>query len=226
MQPPLPHRLAAETIGTFALVFIGCGAVVSNAQYNSALGLVGIALAFGLVVSAVIYAIGHLSGAHINPAVSVAFAVRGHLPRREAALYVAAQVAGALLAAGLLKLMWPESPGNLGATTFSVGTGTAFVYEALLTALLMFVVMAVATDTRAVGAAAAIAVGATVGLDILCGGAVTGASMNPARSLGPALASGETSGLWLYLIAPIVGALIGALAYQAVRGEQVATELG
>ena len=224
MQPPLTKRVAAEAIGTFTLVFIGCGAVVADANHPGALGLVGVALAFGLVVSAVIYAIGHLSGAHINPAVTLAFVVTRHLPKREAAFYLAAQFLGAILAAGLLREMWTDSPGQLGATSFSVGVGTAFIYEGLLSAVLMFVVMAVATDTRAVGAAAAIAVGATVGLDILCGGSVTGGSMNPARSLGPALASGATGDLWLYLIAPVAGAVIGALAYQAVRGEAVAPE--
>ena len=224
IQPDSPRRIAAEAIGTFVLVFIGCGTVVANAEYGGALGLVGVALAFGLAVTAVIYSIGHLSGAHINPAVTLAFFVTRHLPWRNAAFYVAAQFAGGLAAALSLRAMWPDSPGDLGATTYSVGAGTAFCYEALLTAILMFVVMAVATDTRAIGAAAAIAVGATVALDILCGGAVTGASMNPARSLGPGVASGETAGLWLYLTAPIIGALLGAGAYQAVRGRVPAPE--
>jgi aquaporin NIP len=218
LQPELSKRVAAEAIGTFFLVFIGCGAVVANAEHPDALGLVGIAFAFGLAVSAVIYAIGHLSGAHINPAVTLAFVVTRHLPKREAACYVAAQTAGALAAASLLRVMWTSSPGDLGTTSFTIGTGTAFIYEALLTAMLMFVVMAVATDTRAIGAAAAIAVGATVALDILCGGTITGASMNPARSLGPAIASGQTADLWLYVVAPVAGAMIGALGYQAVRG--------
>ncbi|HEY3436038.1 MAG TPA: aquaporin, partial [Solirubrobacterales bacterium] len=129
------------------------------------------------------------------------------------------QVAGALLAAGLLAAVWPSQPASLGATVPSVGIGSAFVYEVVLTAFLMFVIMAVATDTRAVGAAAAIAIGGTVGLDALFGGPVTGASMNPARSLGPALVSGELHDLWLYLTAPLLGAAVGALAYQLVRGE-------
>ena len=165
-----------------------------------------------------VYATGHLSGAHINPAVTVAFSLTRHLPAREAAAYIGAQCAGAIIAAFLLLAVWPDQPANLGATVPSVGVGSAVVYEAVLTAFLMFVIMAVATDTRAVGAAAAIAIGGTVGLDALFGGPVTGASMNPARSLGPALASGVWTDFWVYLVGPFVGAVLGALAYQIVRG--------
>jgi aquaporin NIP len=218
-RPDLLRRAAAEAIGVFALVFAGCGAIVAEAEHPGALGAVGIALVFGLIVMAMIYAIGHLSGAHLNPAVTLAFALTRHLPRNEAAAYLLAQVAGALVAAALLAAIWPGEPAALGATLPTVGAGSAFVYEAVLTAFLMFVIMAVATDTRAVGAAAAIAIGGTVGLDALFGGPVTGASMNPARSLGPALVSGELRDLWLYLVAPPLGAALGALAYQLVRGE-------
>ncbi|HMI81161.1 MAG TPA: aquaporin [Solirubrobacterales bacterium] len=218
-RPDLVRRAAAEGFGTFALVFAGCGAIVAEAEYPGSLGAVGIALVFGLVVMAMVYATGHLSGAHLNPAVTFAFAATRHFPRAEAAAYVGAQVGGALLAAALLAAIWPSQPAALGTTLPTVGIGSAFVYEAVLTAFLMFVIMAVATDTRAVGAAAAIAIGGTVGLDALFGGPVTGASMNPARSLGPALASGEVHDLWLYLLAPPLGAALGALAYQLVRGE-------
>ena len=179
----------------------------------------GIALAFGLIVMAMVYATGHLSGAHLNPAVTLAFLATRHFPRGEAAAYVVAQLTGAILAAALLAAVWPSAPGALGATVPSVGLGSAFLYEAVLTAFLMFVIMAVATDTRAVGAAAAIAIGGTIGLDALFGGPITGASMNPARSLGPALLSGELGDLWLYLVAPPIGAALGAFAYQLVRGE-------
>jgi len=173
---------------------------------------------------AMVYATGHLSGAHLNPAVTLAFLLTRHLPRPEAAAYLLAQLAGALAAAALLAAVWPSQPAALGATVPSVGLGSAFVYEAVLSAFLMFVIMAVATDTRAVGAAAAIAIGGTVGLDALFGGPVTGASMNPARSLGPALVSGEMGDLWLYLTAPPLGAALGALAYQLVRGEHPGDE--
>jgi MIP family channel proteins len=218
-RPDLIRRAAAEGLGVFALVFAGCGAIVTEAEHPGALGGVGIALVFGLIVMAMVYATGHLSGAHLNPAVTLAFVVTRHFPRAEALAYLTAQLAGALVAAGLLAAIWPSKPAALGATISTVGVGSAFAYEAVLTAFLMFVIMAVATDTRAVGAGAAIAIGGTVGLDALFGGPITGASMNPARSLGPALVAGELRDLWLYVAAPLVGATIGALAYQLVRGE-------
>ncbi len=218
-RPDLIRRAAAEGIGVFVLVFAGCGAIITEAEYPGSLGVVGVALVFGLVVMAMVYATGHLSGAQLNPAVTVAFALTRHLPRGDAAAYVAAQLLGALAAALMLAAVWPSQPANLGATLPTVGIGSAFVYEVALSAFLMFVIMAVATDTRAVGAGAAIAIGGTVGLDALFGGPITGASMNPARSLGPALVSGELTDLWLYLLAPVLGAGIGAIAYQLVRGE-------
>ncbi len=221
-RPDLIRRAAAEGIGVFALVFAGCGAIVTEAQHPGALGTVGIALVFGLVIMAMIYATGHLSGAHLNPAVTIAFLVTRHLPRVDALVYLLAQLAGALVAAGLLAAIWPSDPAALGTTLPTVGAGSALAYEAVLTAFLMFVIMAVATDTRAVGAGAAIAIGGTVGLDALFGGPITGASMNPARSIGPALVSGEVHDLWIYIVAPLAGAIVGALAYQLVRGEHLA----
>jgi aquaporin NIP len=218
-RPDLHRRAAAEGLAAFALVFAGCGAVVANVQYDGALGAVGISLAFGLIIMVMVYATGHLSGAHINPAVTIAFTLSRHFPGRDAAAYVAAQLAGASAGALALLAVWPDRPGELGATLPTVGVGSALVYEVLLTAFLMFVIMAVATDTRAVGAAAAIAIGGTVGLDALFGGPVTGASMNPARSFGPALAAGEWHDFWLYVVGPVVGAGLGAFAYQFVRGD-------
>jgi len=221
-RPDLLRRAGAEAVGVFALVFAGCGAIVTEAQHPGSLGSLGISLVFGLVIMAMVYATGHLSGAHLNPAVTIAFVCTRHFPRAEAAAYLLAQLAGALLGAGLLALAWPSDPAALGTTQPSVGIGAAFTYEVVLTAFLMFVIMAVATDTRAVGAAAAIAIGGTVGLDALFGGPITGASMNPARSLGPALVSGELHDLWIYLLAPLVGAVLGAVAYQGIRGGQPA----
>ena len=217
-RPDLARRAAAEAIGAFALVFAGCGAIVTEAVHPGTLGTVGIALVFGLVIMAMVYATGHLSGAHLNPAVTLAFSLTRHFPAREAAAYIGAQLLGALAGAALLLAVWPSEPASLGTTMPSVGAGSALVYEAVLTAFLMFTIMAVATDTRAVGAGAAIAIGGVVGLDALFGGPVTGASMNPARSIGPALVTGELHDLWIYLLAPIAGAAIGALAYQLVRG--------
>jgi aquaporin NIP len=216
----LGRRAVAEGIAAFALVFAGCGAIVANAEYEGSLGTVGIALVFGLVIMVMIYATGHLSGAHINPAVTIAFTLSRHFPAREALAYIVAQCAGAIGAALVLLAVWPGKPADLGATRPSVGVGSALGYEGILTAFLMFVIMAVATDTRAVGAAAAIAIGGTIGLDALFGGPVTGASMNPARSLGPALVSGTWTDFWVYVAGPVLGAGVGALAYQLIRGDR------
>jgi aquaporin NIP len=214
------RRAGAEALATFVLVFAGCGAIVANARFGGVLGAVGIALAFGLAIMVMVYATGHLSGAHINPAVTVGFTLTRHFPLRDAFVYVGAQCAGGIAGALVLLGAWPSKPGSLGATTPAAGVGTALVYELVLTAILMFVIMAVATDTRAVGAAAAIAIGGTVGLDALFGGPVSGASMNPARSLGPALASGEWRDFWVYIVGPVGGAALGALCYQLVRGSR------
>jgi MIP family channel proteins len=182
------------------------------------LGHVGVAITFGLVILFGIYAVGHISGAHFNPSVTFAFALSRHFPWRRAVGYWAAQLTGALAAAALLR----ASLGNVadvGATLPSGSQGQSFLWELVLTFFLMFVIMAVATDTRAVGEAAAIAVGGTVLLDAMFGGPISGASMNPARSIGPALVSGNPHALWLYIVAPICGASLAALAYQFVRGE-------
>ena len=196
-RPGLLRRSVAEGLAAFALVFADCG----------------------LAIMAMIYATGHLSGAHINPAVTLAFTLTRHFPRRDAVAYVGAQLLGATAGAFLLLAAWSSRQGALGATVPGAGIspGTALLYEIVLTAFLMFVIIAVATDTRAVGAAAAIAIGGTVGLDALFGGAISGASMNPARSFGPALASGTWTAFWIYIVGPIVGAALGAFAYQFIR---------
>jgi aquaporin NIP len=180
------------------------------------LGHVGVAISFGLVIMAMIYAVGHISGAHFNPAVSFAFALSRHFPWRLTLGYWTAQLLGALAAAALLR----GSLGNIahvGATLPAGSQGQSFLWELVLSFFLMFVIMAVATDTRAVGEAAAIAVGGTVGLDAMFGGPISGASMNPARSLGPALVSGDLHAVWLYLVAPIAGTALAALMYQVIR---------
>jgi MIP family channel proteins len=212
----LSRSLVAELIGTFALVFAGAGAIMVDAR-TGALGHVGVAITFGLVIMVMIYGVGHVSGAHFNPAVSFAFALSRHFPWSRVALYWCAQLAGALLAALLLR----ASLGNVahvGATLPSGSAGQSFTWEIVLTAFLMFVIMAVGTDTRAMGEAAAIAVGGTVGLDAMFGGPISGASMNPARSAGPAIVSGDLHALWIYIVAPLIGATVGAIAYQVVRG--------
>jgi MIP family channel proteins len=215
---PLARMLAAEFVGTFALVFAGCGAIMVNAKTGQ-LGHVGVAISFGLVIMVMIYAVGHISGAHFNPAVTAAFALSRHFPAPRLLGYWTAQLLGALTAAAILR----GSLGNIahvGATLPSGSQRQSFLWELVLSFFLMFVIMAVATDTRAVGEAAAIAVGGTVGLDAMFGGPISGASMNPARSTGPALVSGNLHALWLYIAAPICGAALAALAYQFVRGEQ------
>ena len=216
MQPPLARALAAEAIGTFALVFAGAGAVMVDAKTGQ-LGHVGVAITFGLVIMAMIYAVGHVSGAHFNGAVTIAFALTRHFPWRRAGAYWGAQFAGALAAAAVLR----ASLGNIahvGATLPSGSDAQSFFWEVVLSFFLMFVILAVATDTRAVGEAAAIAIGGTIGLDAMVGGPISGASMNPMRSAGPAIVSGDLHSLWIYILAPVAGAALGGLAYQAVRG--------
>jgi len=212
----LLQRLLAEFIGTFALVFVGTGAIVVNAQTNGGISFLGIALAFGLVVMIVVYAIGHISGAHINPAVTIAFTVARHFPLRDVVPYIIAQVVGAITASFVLRAMF-GNVANLGATLPVGGVSDSFFLELLITFILMFVIVSVATDTRAVGEAAAIAIGGSIGVLALMAGLVSGGSMNPARSLGPAIASGAYSGIWIYLVAPTVGAIIGALVYQLLK---------
>ena len=207
----------AEAIGTFALVFAGAGAIMVDAKTH-ALGHVGVAITFGLVIMAMIYAVGHVSGAHFNAAVTFAFALTRHFPWSRAFVYWGAQFIGALAAALLLR----ASLGNIahiGATLPSGSLAQSFFFEFVMSAFLMFVILAVATDTRAVGEAAAIAIGGTIGLDAMFGGPISGASMNPIRSIAPALVSGDLHALWLYIVAPIIGASVGGMAYQFVRAE-------
>lgn len=218
-RPDLLRRTAAEALGAFALVFAGCGAIVTDAHTHGALGVVGVGLVFGLVILAAIAALGHVSGAHFNPAVTFSFYLTRHLPGRDALSYLAGQLAGATIAALLLWAIWPAQPADLGATVPSIAPLRAVIVEAVMSGLLMLVILSVATDTRALGAPAAIAIGATIALDALFGGPLTGASMNPARSFAPALVSNQWRDFWVYLAGPLIGAPLGAFAYQFVRGE-------
>jgi len=213
----LARTAVAEALGTFALVFAGAGAVMVDAKTH-ALGHIGAAITFGLVIMAMIYAVGHISGAHFNGAVTFAFSLTRHFPWTRALVYWAAQLTGAIAAAAVLRGSL-GSVAHVGATLPTGSQGQSFLWEVVLSAILMFVIMAVATDTRAVGEAAAIAIGGTIGLDAMFGGPISGASMNPMRSMGPAFVSGDLHALWIYVVAPVVGTSIGALLYQFVRGE-------
>ncbi len=215
MENGLLRRTAAELVGTYALVTAGCGAVMVN-ELSGALGHVGVALTFGLVIMVMIAATGHLSGAHFNPAVTLAFALTRHFPRREVVAYVTGQASGAVLGALTLRVLVGDAA-QLGVTLPAGSAWQAFGLEVLLTAALMFVIISVATDTRAVGTPAAVAIGFTVAANALWGGPISGASMNPARSFGPALVAGVWADQWIYWIAPVIGAALGALLYQFVR---------
>jgi MIP family channel proteins len=209
----------AEFVGTFTLVFAGCGAIMVDSVSHGQITHVGVAITFGLVIAAMIYATGHISGAHFNPAVTLGFALTRHFSFRRVPLYWLAQLLGAASAALLLRIMF-GNVAHVGATLPSGSDGQSLVLEIILTFFLMFVVMAVATDDRAVGQAAALAVGGTVLLDAMFGGPISGASMNPARSFGPALASNMWAHYWIYVVAPIAGAIVGAFTYELVRGER------
>ena len=209
--------LLAEAVGTFALVFAGCGAIMVD-EKTGQLGHVGVAITFGLVIMFGIYAVGHISGAHFNPSVTFAFALSRHFPWSRAVGYWGAQLVGAFAAAALLRASLGDRA-HVGATLPSGTQAQSFLWELVLTFFLMFVIMSVATDTRAVGEAAAIAVGGTVLFDAMFGGPISGASMNPARSIGPAFVSGDLHALWLYIVAPIAGASLAAVTYQFIRGE-------
>lgn len=214
---PILNRAAAEFIGTFALVFAGAGAIVISFERGGAISHEGVAATFGLAIMVMIYAVGHISGAHFNPGVTLGFAVARRFPFAEVPAYWAAQFVAAIAAAALLRALFGNIA-NLGATLPAGSEGDSFILEVVMTFFLMFVIISVATDARAVGHAAAIAIGGTVGLDAMFGGPISGASMNTARSLGPALVSGELRSLWVYLAAPPIGAVLGALTYEFIRG--------
>ena len=215
----LLQKSLAEFIGTFALVFAGCGSIMVASRFPGSIPAPVIPVVFGLTVAAMVYAVGHISGAHFNPAVTVAFAVARHFPPKEILAYCVAQISGALAAIGILTLILPSGT-VFGATIPSVHPIQAVIWEIILTFFLMFVIISVATDTRAMGMMAGVAIGATIMLCAFVGGPITGASMNPARSLAPALFEQQFQSLWIYLLAPFIGSISGALAYRAIRCEK------
>jgi MIP family channel proteins len=219
------HRLAAEFVGTFGLVFAGTGAIIIDAATAGGVSHVGIGLTFGLIVMVMIYAFGHVSGAHLNPAVTLAFAAGRHFPWSLVPLYWAAQLAGGITASLVHKALFGDVA-NLGATLPRETATQSFGLEIALTLILMVVITSVATDTRAVGQAAAIAIGGTIGLEAIFAGPISGASMNPARSLAPALVSWTWQDQWLYVAGPALGAVAGVYIYNWIRnGEKPLAEM-
>lgn len=199
------NKYIAEFVGTFALVFVGTGAIIVNDAYGGVVTHVGIALSFWLVIMVMIYAVGAISGAHFNPAVTIGFWLNRTLPTREIAPYMGSQLLGALAASAILKFMFPQNA-TLGSTIPSVVPGIAFVMEVILTFFLMFVIISVVEGPPQNLVIAGLAIGATVGMCALFAGPLTGASMNPARSIAPAVVSGNLVDLWIYVTAPFVGA--------------------
>jgi aquaporin Z len=213
----MTRRLGAELFGTFALVFAGTGAVVVNAASGGQVTHVGVSLTFGLIVLAMVYSVGDVSGAHLNPAVTVGFCVAGQSPVRHVLPYVAARCAGAFLASGTLRLLFPDSA-TLGATLPAGTAIQSFIFEVILTLMLMFVALSVATGAKERGLMAGVAVGGVVALEALFAGPVCGASMNPARSLAPAVVSGHLEHLWVYMSAPVAGAVCAVFLCGAIHG--------
>ena len=210
------NRLAAEFFGTFALVFVGTGAIVVNDVSHGAVSPLGISLTFGLIVLAMIYALGDVSGCHINPAVTLGFFAARRFQGRSVLPYIVSQVAGAVFASLVLHFMFPGHA-TLGATLPSGLDSQSFILEVIVTLILMFVILSVSTGPKEKGTMAGIAVGGVIALEAVFAGPISGASMNPARSLGPALVAGRFDHLWIYLVAPVIGSMMAVLTCRCVQ---------
>ena len=214
------RKLVAEFLGTFGILFAGTGAMVIDTASHGAITHVGVALTWGLVVMAMIYSFGDVSGAHFNPAVTVAFAAEGRFSWREVPGYLVAQVLGAFAASGILRFLFP-SDATLGATLPAGTPLQSFVLEWILTFLLMLVVLSISTGSKEKGITAGIVVGAVIGFEAMFAGPICGASMNPARSLAPAVVSGHLEHLWVYLVGTTLGALTAIPACRLTRPTHV-----
>ena len=219
-MPKKKYRYFAELLGTFCLIFVGTGSIIVNQIYGGVVTHLGVCLVFGLIVLAMIYALGDISGAHMNPAVTIGFFAAKRFPLHEVFPYIVAQLTGAVLASLVLKIMFAGKFHNFGMTLPSGSIAQSFCMEIFLTFILMFVAMGVSTEGREEGIMAGIAIGATVALEALFGGPVSGASMNPARSFAPALIAGNWQAHWIYWMAPILGSVCGAMAYQVLRSQK------
>lgn len=210
------QKLIAEVIGTYFVIFAGCGSVAVNKIYGQ-VTFPGICVTWGLIVMVMIYTVGHISGAHFNPAVTITLAAFRRFPFREVPLYIVAQLMGSILASATLAGIMDVTPNAFFGTVPAGSSGQSLLVEIIITFLLMFVISGVTTDNRARGELGGIAVGMTIMLNVFVGGPISGASMNPARSLGPAIVKHTYKGIWLYIIGPIIGALAGAFAYNLIR---------
>jgi aquaporin NIP len=209
-------KFIAEAFGTFGLVFAGTGAIVIDQVSGGSITHVGVALTFGMIVLAMIYTFGDISGAHLNPAVTIGFWAARRLPAQEVLPYIASQILGALAASGVLRILFPEN--QLLGATLPAGTETqSFILEFILTFFLMMTILNVSTGAKEKGMTAGIAIGSVIALEAMFAGPICGASMNPARSLAPAVVSGHLEHLWLYLAAPILGAVMAKFGCQCVR---------
>jgi len=206
-------KYIAETIGTFALVFCGTGAIIINEHTGGQIGHIGVAITFGLIVTAMIYSFGDISGAHFNPAVTVGFWAANRLDKKELIPYISAQLIGAFLATGILKLLFPDNL-NLGTTLPSGSVIQSFILEIILTFILVLVIISTSQGSKEVSVMAGIAIGFTVLLEAMFAGPISGASMNPARSIAPAIVSGNIQFLWIYLTAPFIGGLLSAVVFR------------
>lgn len=219
----MSKRFISEIIGTFALVFCGTGAMVINDFTGGTVTHVGVAITFGLIVMGMIYAFGDISGAHMNPAVTIGFAYAKKFPWKEVPAYVLAQLIGAFLASGILLYLFPESQ-TLGATLPGLSALKVFILEIILSFFLMVVIINVSTGSKEIGVVAGIAIGSIVLLEAMFAGPITGASMNPARSIAPAVVSSNIADLWIYIFAPIIGCVLAVVSCKLVKDEQCCDE--